>query len=78
MLPTSPIRIYIYIYEGYAESNIWWAVNKTSSEKKKPLLCTKSAYILKLLLNAVTAKTEALVILWNKFLYACIKEVCHL
>jgi hypothetical protein len=30
-------------------------------------------YILKLLLNVVTAKIEALVALRNKFLYACVK-----
>jgi hypothetical protein len=34
-------------------------------------------YICKLLLNVVTAGTEALVSA-NKFLYACVKEVCRL
>jgi hypothetical protein len=33
-------------------------------------------YILKLLLSIVTAGIEALVISGNKFLYACVKEVC--
>jgi hypothetical protein len=32
--------------------------------------------MLKLLLKAVTTRTETLVILGNKFLYACVKEVC--
>jgi hypothetical protein len=40
-------------------------------------LYTKNMYILKLLLNVVTAGIEALV-LGNKFLYACVKEVCRL
>jgi hypothetical protein len=35
-------------------------------------------YLLKLLLNTVTAGTEALVVSGNKFLYACVKEICHL
>jgi hypothetical protein len=46
--------------------------------KKKKLLHTRNTYILKLLLNIITARIEALVILGNKFLYACVKEVCHL
>jgi hypothetical protein len=32
-------------------------------------------YILKLLLNLVTARIEALVVSGKKFLYACVKEV---
>jgi hypothetical protein len=35
-------------------------------------------YILKLLLNIVTARTEACIILGNKFLYVCVKEICCL
>jgi hypothetical protein len=35
-------------------------------------------YVLKLLLNIVTAGIEALVVMGNKFLYASVKEVCHL
>jgi hypothetical protein len=38
----------------------------------------KNMYMLKLLLNIVTAGIEALVVLGNKFLYACVKEVCLL
>jgi hypothetical protein len=34
-------------------------------------------YILKLLLNTVTARIEALVSV-NKLLDACVKEICHL
>jgi hypothetical protein len=62
-------------YEGYLESNLLWAVNKTSNEKKK--LYAKNTYLLKLALNTVTTGTEALV-LGNTFLYACNKEVCCL
>jgi hypothetical protein len=58
-------------YEGYSESNLWLAVNKTSNMKK-------NKYILKLLLNILTARIEALFALENKFLYACVKEVCCL
>jgi hypothetical protein len=39
-------------------------------------MSTKNKYILKLLLNIVTAWIEALV-LGNKFLYACVKDVCR-
>jgi hypothetical protein len=34
-------------------------------------------YLFKLLLNITTATIEALFILGNKFLYACVKEVCR-
>jgi lipid-A-disaccharide synthase-like uncharacterized protein len=40
------------------------------------LLHTKNLYILKLLLKVVTAGTDELS--GNKFLFACVKEVCHL
>jgi hypothetical protein len=50
-------------------------VNKTSNEKKNII---HNAYILKLDLNVVIAGNEELVISGNKFLYACIKEVCRL
>jgi hypothetical protein len=46
--------------------------------RKRNVLYTKNTYILKPLLNVVTARTETLVILRSKFLYACVKEVCHL
>jgi hypothetical protein len=47
--------------------------------RKKDVLYTKNTYILKPLLTVVTAITEeALVVLRNKFLYACVKEVCRL
>jgi hypothetical protein len=61
--------------EGYLEGNLSWALNKTNNEKKQ-LLYTKNRYILKSLLYIVTTTTEALVS-GNKFLYACVKEVCH-
>jgi hypothetical protein len=35
-------------------------------------------YILELLLSIVTTGIEVLVISGNKFLYACVKEVCRL
>jgi hypothetical protein len=38
----------------------------------------KHIYILKLLRNVVIAGTEALVLSGNKFMYACVKEVCRL
>jgi hypothetical protein len=45
---------------------------------RKKLLYKKNTYLLQLLLNIVTAETEALVILGNKFLYAYVEEACHL
>jgi hypothetical protein len=35
-------------------------------------------YILKLLFNIVTAGIEARIVSGNKFIYACVKEVCCL
>jgi hypothetical protein len=49
----------------------------TKQAMRKYLLYMKNAYILKLLLNVVTTRIEALVS-GNKFLYAYAKEVCHL
>jgi hypothetical protein len=65
------------ICEGYLESNLWWAVNKTSNEKTKNLLYKKNMHILQLLLNVVMAGIEAFVT-ENKFSYDCAKEVCRL
>jgi hypothetical protein len=48
----------------------------TKQAMRKKLLYTKSTYILKLLLIVVTARNEAPVVLGNKFLYACVKEMC--
>jgi hypothetical protein len=55
----------------------------TSGEQLKKqamrkILHKKNTYILKLLLNIVTAGIEALAVSGNKFLYACVKEVCRL
>jgi hypothetical protein len=50
----------------------------TKQAMKKKLLYTKITYIVKFLLNVVTARTEALAISGNTFLYTCVKEVCHL
>jgi hypothetical protein len=48
------------------------------NEKKTILIYTKNTYIPKLLLNVVSAGTEALAVLGNKFLYAFVKELCCL
>jgi hypothetical protein len=61
------------ICKGYSESTLPWAANKTSNEGEK-----KNMYILKLLLNIVTAGIEASVVSGNKFLYTYAKEVCCL
>jgi hypothetical protein len=45
--------------------------------RKEISLYTTNMYTLKLLLNIVIARIEALVSR-NKFLYACVKKVCHL
>jgi hypothetical protein len=63
------------MYEGYLKSKLQWAVKKTINEKKNYYI-QKEKYIL-ILLNVVTASTEALVISGNKFLHACVKEVCR-
>jgi hypothetical protein len=44
---------------------------------EKSYYCQENTCILKLLLNVVTAGIKALVMLGNKFLYACVKEVCR-
>jgi hypothetical protein len=49
----------------------------TKQAMRKKTLHTKNTYILKLLLNIVIAGIETLVS-GNKFLYDCVKEVCHL
>jgi hypothetical protein len=54
------------MYVGYSESNLQWAVNKTSNDKKIIMYQTNT-YILKLLLNVVNAGIQALVISGNKF-----------
>jgi hypothetical protein len=46
--------------------------------RTKIFIMYKNINILKLLLNIVTTEIEALVLSGNKFLYACVKEVCHL
>jgi hypothetical protein len=45
---------------------------------RKQAMIENNVHILQLLLNAVTAKIEAPVVVGNKFLYACVKEICHL
>jgi hypothetical protein len=83
---THYIAMYTYIYPlliiagwkyaDYCEGNLRWAVNKTRNAKTM-LLYTKNTHIPKLLLNLVAVGIETLV--WgNKFLYVCVREVCHL
>jgi hypothetical protein len=60
------------VYEGYLESNLWWAANKTSNEEK---IITYKKYVNT---YVIAARIEALVLLENKFSYGCAKEVCHL
>jgi hypothetical protein len=60
-------------YEGYSKSKLRELLTK---QREKKIIYKK--YILKLLLNTVTAGIEAFVTLGNKFLYACVIEVCHL
>jgi hypothetical protein len=55
-----------FIHEDYPEDSLWSAVNKTTNVEKI-LLYTENAYTLKLLLNIVTAGTEAIVVSGNKF-----------
>jgi hypothetical protein len=64
------------MYKGYLESNSDGLLTKQAMRKN--LLYTKNTYILKLLLNIFTVGNEALVVLGHKFLYASVKEVCHL
>jgi uncharacterized membrane protein len=45
---------------------------------RKNFIACKNTYILKLLLNVVTIGIMALVLSGNKFLYACVREVCRL
>jgi hypothetical protein len=66
------------IYKSYSENNFWWTVNKTSNERKQISLYTRNECILKLLVNLVITRIEARVVSGSKFLYACVKEVCHL
>jgi hypothetical protein len=62
------------LHKGYWENSIRSAVNKSGNEKK---ILYENTYILKTILNVVTAEIEALVVLGNKFLYACVKEICR-
>jgi hypothetical protein len=45
---------------------------------KQAMRNKNNTYILKLLLNVVTAGIETLIITGNKFLYVCVKEICCL
>jgi hypothetical protein len=53
------------------DSSLRWAIKKT-------LRYTENTYILKPLLDIVTAAIEAIIILENKFLFDCLKEVYRL
>jgi hypothetical protein len=55
------------------------AIQKVTSGKlTKQTMRKKNTYILNLLLNIVTDRTEALVISGNKFMHTCVKKVCRL
>jgi hypothetical protein len=56
-------------------TNIRCAVNKTSDENKFTLC--NSTYKLKLFLSLIRAGVDALES-GNKFVYACVKEICRL
>jgi hypothetical protein len=45
---------------------------------RKKYYIQKNTYILQLLLNVVTAGTEARVVTGNKLWFACVNEVCRL
>jgi hypothetical protein len=53
---------------------------KAIQKSGEPLITQqeKNMNTIKLLLRVVTARLEAPVLLGNKFLYACVKEECHL
>jgi hypothetical protein len=50
----------------------------TKQAMRKENLIIYKKYTLQLLFNVVTTRTEALMVSGNKFLYACVKEVCCL
>jgi hypothetical protein len=50
----------------------------TKQTMRKILLNTKNMYILNLFLKVFITGIEAIVVSGNKFLYACVKEVCLL
>jgi hypothetical protein len=62
------VNVWTMLCKGYSASNLWWAVNKTTRKN----FVTYEKHII------VAAGIEALLISWRKFLYACVKEVCHL
>jgi hypothetical protein len=55
-----------------------WKVTSGELLTKQKCYIQRKKYILKVCLNVVTAGTEALVVSGNKFLYACVTEVCCL
>jgi hypothetical protein len=68
---------------SYHNTRAIWKVTSSELLTKQPmgkrkLFYIKNMSILKLLLNVATARIEAPVISRNKFLYACVKEVCCL
>jgi hypothetical protein len=64
------------MYEGYSKK-VTSGELLTKEATSKMYYIQKNTYILKLLLNVITAEIEEL-LSGNKFLYACVKEVCHL
>jgi hypothetical protein len=65
----------------FAYSSAIWKVTSgdllTKEARRKKIFYTRNTYIFQLLFNVLTAGIEALV-KGNKFLYACVKQVCRL
>jgi hypothetical protein len=62
---------------GYARAiqKVTFGELLTKQATRKKMLHPNNTYVLKLLLNVVTAGIKALVVSQNKSLYACVKEV---
>jgi hypothetical protein len=73
----SKFHILISNYEGYSESKIRRAVNKKAMKKELISYEKIYTYLIKLLLDVVTAGTEALESR-NAFLCVCVINVCRL
>jgi hypothetical protein len=65
------------MYESHSKKVTPSELLTKQAMRKMYYIQKKNTYILKLLLNVVTAGIEGLVS-GNKFLYACVKEVCLL
>jgi hypothetical protein len=68
--------LFIFYTRAIRKVTIGELISKQAIRKKYCI--KKNMYILKLLPNVITGRIEAPVISGNKFLYACVKEVCNL